>query len=757
MAILGSFATSISAMIAQSHAFNNISTNIANINTGGYKATNTGFETVLSRTFTSGQGSSTLSGGTPTLDSGLGGVRANDLATISKQGNIVASDRTLDVAINGNGFFVLNAALDGSGEQIYTRDGAFDINTGEQFTVAGIPLADGTATTVTSNEGHLVDKNGFFVQGVPVNPDGTFTAGGALQPIRLDQFSFVEDFVPTSAAELVLNIPAGEAIILPQVDQFSLSGSFTVGDVASININGTTVSTAPIIAADTFQTIRDALVAAVNANATVGAAVTAAASATSGTDINITADELSISFTSFASTNLASPLKITKDAVQTAGIPDTVFSIDVVDSAGVEQNVRLDFAKSANNTWEIRTTTSRTPAAQVDTITLTGDIENTDTYSFNINGNVITYNVTGSEGGIDGVRNAIVDLINTSDSVRTTVTAAGTTAGEFTLTAITAGNAFAATASSGDPGTDQVDTLTLTGAFGDVGDVYTTTISGTAITVTTDGTEASLDAIRDKIVAAINADATASALVTAAPGIAGALTLTAATTGTPFTATAALTDVALGTVNTFILANTTTNSPADTATLVNTTANAPSSFTSAPTTLLFNGNGRIQTPTTLNITPTFNGGSTASVALDISGLTQFEGELTPVSYEAGGFAKAEITNFFFNAEGEISGKFSDGTTRAIYKVPLASFVNPNGLAQNTGNTFSVTGDSGTARIVSAGGDGVALLTPNAHELSNVDLASEFTKIIVAQKAYNSASKVFQTADELIQTARDLKR
>jgi flagellar hook protein FlgE len=726
MAILGSFATSISAMIAQSHAFNNISTNIANINTGGYKATNTGFETVLSRTFTSGQGSSTLSGGTPTLDSGLGGVRANDLATISKQGNIVASDRTLDVAINGNGFFVLNAALDGSGEQIYTRDGAFDINTGEQFTVAGIPLADGTATTVTSNEGHLVDKNGFFVQGVPVNPDGTFTAGGALQPIRLDQFSFVEDFVPTSAAELVLNIPAGEAIILPQVDQFSLSGSFTVGDVASININGTTVSTAPIIAADTFQTIRDALVAAVNANATVGAAVTAAASATSGTDINITADELSISFTSFASTNLASPLKITKDAVQTAGIPDTVFSIDVVDSAGVEQNVRLDFAKSANNTWEIRTTTSRTPAAQVDTITLTGDIENTDTYSFNINGNVITYNVTGSEGGIDGVRNAIVDLINTR-------------------------------ASSGDPGTDQVDTLTLTGAFGDVGDVYTTTISGTAITVTTDGTEASLDAIRDKIVAAINADATASALVTAAPGIAGALTLTAATTGTPFTATAALTDVALGTVNTFILANTTTNSPADTATLVNTTANAPSSFTSAPTTLLFNGNGRIQTPTTLNITPTFNGGSTASVALDISGLTQFEGELTPVSYEAGGFAKAEITNFFFNAEGEISGKFSDGTTRAIYKVPLASFVNPNGLAQNTGNTFSVTGDSGTARIVSAGGDGVALLTPNAHELSNVDLASEFTKIIVAQKAYNSASKVFQTADELIQTARDLKR
>lgn len=864
MAILGSFATSISAMIAQSHAFNNISTNIANINTGGFKATNTGFETVLSQTFTSGQGSSTLSGGTPSLESGLGGVRANDLSTISKQGNIVASGRELDLAINGNGFFVLNTALDGSGEQIFTRDGAFDVATGKEFQVAGIPLADGTAVNVTSNEGHLVDKNGFFVQGVTVNPDGTFNVGGTLEPIRLDQFSFVKDFVPTSSAELVLNIPAGEAITLPQIDQFSLSGSFTVGDVASININGITVSTAPITATDTFQLIRDALVAAVNADTAVAAAVTATASATNGTDINITADQLSISFTSFASTNLSSPLAITKSAVQTAGIPDTVNTIDVVDSKGVKQNVQLDFAKSANNTWEVRTTTLRTPIAQVDTVTLAGDLENTDSYSFNINGSVITYDVTGNEGSIDGIRNAVVALINSSDSVRNSITASGTTAGAFTITAKNAGTAFSATASASDTGTAQVDTLTLTGTPGDVGDIYTTTIGATAITVTTDGTETTLNDIRDKIVAAINADVNASALVTAASAATGALTLTSATPGTPFTATTAVTDAASiaqvdtltltgtpgdngdvytttigataitvttdgtevtlndirdkiiaainanpttsalvtaapgaadaltltsivagtpftaataitdgggnantfglvnttannGVVNTLGLINTTANSTIDTATLVKTIANGPSSITSDPTTILFSGNGRIQTPTVLNITPTFAGGSTATVALDISGLTQFAGDLTPVSYEAGGFAKAEITTFFFNAEGVISGKFSDGTTRPIYKVPLASFVNPNGLAQNTGNTFSVTGDSGTARIVEAGGDGVALLSPNSHELSNVDLEKEFTKIIVTQKAYNAASKVFLTADELLQTARDLKR
>ncbi|MBT4703203.1 MAG: flagellar hook-basal body complex protein [Rhodospirillaceae bacterium] len=758
MAIFGSFASSTLAMISQSHAFNNISTNIANINTGGYKATDTRFATVLSRTFTSGQGSSTLSGGTPSLDSGIGGVRPTDINRINQQGNIVSSARELDVAINGKGFFVLNASQDGSGQELFTRDGSFDLSTGASFSVAGIPLSDGSAGSVTSNEGFLIDKNGYFVQGRKVGSDGKFSDSGSLQSIRLDQFAFVADFVPTTGAELVLNIPAGEAVTLPQTDQFSLSGSFAVGDVVSINVNGTTVSTAPIVATDTFQTIRDNLVAAINANATIAAAVTASASATSGTDLNITADQLSVGFTSFGSVNLTSPLVISGSTVEPVGLPETVFNIQTIDSVGVKQTPRLDLAKTANNTWEVRTTTTRTPVKQVDTITLVGDAEAGDKYNFTVNGQNITFTATGLEGDINAIRSAIVTQINGDNNFNKTVVATGTAnAGEFTLSAVTAGTAFVATTSASDTGTAQVDTLTLTGAVGDVGDIYTTTIDGKIVTVPTDGTEVSLDAIRDKIVAAINSDPITGPLVTAAAGGAGQLTLTAKTTGTPFVAAATLTDVALGAVNTFTRAATTANSPVDTSTLVNTTANGAASFTSAPTTIVFNGDGTLQTPTTLTLPLTFDGGATANVALDISGITQFEGALTPVSLEFGGFAKSELASFFFEPDGVISGKFEDGTTRPLFKVPLATFTNADGLARNNGNTFTSTAESGTARVVNAGGDGVALLLANSHELSNVDLADEFTKIIVTQKAYNSAATVFRTADEILQTARDLKR
>jgi flagellar hook protein FlgE len=758
MAIFGSFASSTLAMIAQSHAFNNISTNIANINTGGYKATDTRFATVLSRTFTSGQGSSTLSGGTPSLDSGLGGVRATDLNRINQQGKIVSSPRQLDVAINGKGFFVLNASQDGGGQELFTRDGSFDLSTGDQFSVAGIPLSDGSAGTVTSTEGLLIDKNGFFVQGRKIGSDGKFPDSGSLQSIRLDQFAFVADFVPTTGAELVLNIPAGEAITLPQTDQFILSGSFAVGDVVSINVNGTTVSTAPITAIDTFKTIRDNLVAAINANATIAASVTASASATSGTDLNITADQLSVGFTSFGSVNLTSPLVISGATVEPVGLPETVFNIQAVDSAGAKQTPRLDFAKRANNTWEVRTTTSRTPVKQVDTITLVGDAEAGDTYNFTVNGQNKTFTATGLEGDITAIRDAIITQINEDKNFNKTIVAAGSaTVGEITFTAKTAGTGFFATSSAGDTGTAQVDTLSITGAVGDVGDIYSVTIDGKIFSVTTDGTEVDLNAIRTKLTDAIALDPIITAAITVDTPVGGQFTLTANTVGTPFVATATLTDVALGGVNTFSRAPTTASSPTDTSTLVNTTANESASFTSGPTTIVFSGDGTLQTPTTLNLPLVFAGGSTATVALDISGITQFAGALIPVSFEFGGFAKSELSSFFFDSEGVISGKFQDGTTRPLFKIPLASFTNADGLARSNGNTFTSTAESGTARIVNAGSDGIALLLANSYELSNVDLAGEFTKIIVTQKAYNSAATVFKTADEIIQTARDLKR
>ena len=74
-----------------------------------------------------------------------------------------------------------------------------------------------------------------------------------------------------------------------------------------------------------------------------------------------------------------------------------------------------------------------------------------------------------------------------------------------------------------------------------------------------------------------------------------------------------------------------------------------------------------------------------------------------------------------------------------------------------GNVFAPTEDSGTARTVVMGSGGVASLIINARELSNVDIADEFTRMIMTQTAYNSSAQVFRTVDEMVTVARDLKR
>ena len=100
MAVYGAFVSSTLGMLSQSHSLNTISSNLANINTGGYKANETRFSTVLS--------------GSLFEQSDLGGIRVKDTQLIDKQGNLIVSDRALDVAISGKGFFILKSKLTGA-------------------------------------------------------------------------------------------------------------------------------------------------------------------------------------------------------------------------------------------------------------------------------------------------------------------------------------------------------------------------------------------------------------------------------------------------------------------------------------------------------------------------------------------------------------------------------------------------------------------------------------------------------------------
>lgn len=173
--------------------------------------------------------------------------------------------------------------------------------------------------------------------------------------------------------------------------------------------------------------------------------------------------------------------------------------------------------------------------------------------------------------------------------------------------------------------------------------------------------------------------------------------------------------------------------------------------------LIFNSDGSLKSPTSVTASITWSDGATNSTAFDFTNMTQLNGDFTNVDFSQNGLASANISSIEFDGKGHVVGRFSDGTSRQIYKIPLALFTNVNGLEAKSGNVYVESPDSGTRRSVFADVSGIADLSPFTLELSNVDLTTQFSQMIQVQQAYNSSATVFKTLDELTITARDLKR
>jgi flagellar hook protein FlgE len=197
MTAFGWFQPSVLGMTGQSRALEVISGNIANVTTTAYKRTESDFQTLLSRSWA---GPSAAAGNAPvTFQSDIAGVAAIDRLRASDPGAIKGTGRDLDLAINGDGFFVLD---DGAGGSVYSRDGAFTI----------APVSDPTAATGAESAGYLVDGSGRALQGwAYTGAAAGAAAGGALGPMRVDSGAFADDGEPTTLAALGLNLPASDS------------------------------------------------------------------------------------------------------------------------------------------------------------------------------------------------------------------------------------------------------------------------------------------------------------------------------------------------------------------------------------------------------------------------------------------------------------------------------------------------------------------------------------------------------------------
>jgi len=140
----------------------------------------------------------------------------------------------------------------------------------------------------------------------------------------------------------------------------------------------------------------------------------------------------------------------------------------------------------------------------------------------------------------------------------------------------------------------------------------------------------------------------------------------------------------------------------------------------------------------------------------LTGLTQFEGSGNLQSI-ADGYGTGTLVDFNIDQSGVITGIFSNDTMQAIAQIGIANFSNPEGLTREANNTYRRSGNSGQAYETFAGqGNGVSLV-PGALETSNVDLAKEFTNLVVAQRAFQANSRVVTTADQVMQELVNLVR
>ncbi len=140
------------------------------------------------------------------------------------------------------------------------------------------------------------------------------------------------------------------------------------------------------------------------------------------------------------------------------------------------------------------------------------------------------------------------------------------------------------------------------------------------------------------------------------------------------------------------------------------------------------------------------------------GVTQFAGSAYNLrGLTQNGVPPGSFSGVTMQPNGNVIVNYDNGQIRTIAQVPLVTFNNPDALQRQNGQAFTGTLESGTPLATQAGTNGAGTLVTSSLEGSNVDIASEFSKLIVAQRAYSANTRVVTTADDMLQQTIDMKR
>ncbi len=153
-----------------------------------------------------------------------------------------------------------------------------------------------------------------------------------------------------------------------------------------------------------------------------------------------------------------------------------------------------------------------------------------------------------------------------------------------------------------------------------------------------------------------------------------------------------------------------------------------------------------------------SGAAPQSVAIDLaSGMSQFAIQYSVSSVTADGVPPGDLIGVQLEGNGFLTAQFSNGRTRPLYQLPLATFLAPNNLEASEGGTFRTTLESGQYSINQMNNGGAGRIESGVLEASNVDLASEFTTLITTQRAYSASARIITTSDQMLEELIAIKR
>jgi flagellar hook protein FlgE len=756
MSILGAMFTAVSGVNAQSRSLGHISDNIANSQTTGYKKIDTRFETLI-----------TVSNANLHQP---GGVIASPAFANALQGNVNQTQSVSNMAISGQGFFVVSRPTVQNATQTlfddlqyYTRAGDFEVN----------------------RDGYIVNNGGYFLNGWAVDQVTGIPDTATLSPIQIIQT--IDEPTPTSEIEFVGNLPASSEVNpTPPLAPTNIRVYDALGNPHTISLEwvkrADNLWQLDIVAADSTLDPVSGTIVGVNDQNMAIANTTANVTAIAQVDtFTVPADGLgfgqTLSFTIGSnSVTVTAPVGGYTQAQLGAAVVSAINGnpgLAAQITAGNLTATTFDVTSDDPGT-PFSATIGGTGSGQTTYVNLPGAMGAGDSVEITIDGNSVIFSTVGALTAAQA-RDGIIAAINADATVGPLVTASifdgdtlainsdtplGTFAFAFVDAVIGSGNLTSSdslgassvnTTANGLP-TAQVDTITLTGTVGpsEIGDTWTVNVGSLSINYVANGTETTLNDVGQGIAALINAN---SALGVTATALGSTIQLTAIDAGTPFSATVSATN---GSADAFI----------DVQFGTGTAAGQLVGLSNA-----YNVTGNATTPTAQSLGDdaiiTFQvdyGVGAQTIELNLGafqtteGVTQFGGETIDVRrFTQDGVPQGLFKDLTIRDNGDVELNYDNGRSRVFFKIPLAQFYDPNSLKRESGQAFTETFDSGSARIAGAGENGGGTLRGSAVEGSNVDIAEEFSKMIVTQRAYAANTRVITTADEMLAEVINIKR